>query len=47
VFAFDASTGQQLWSSGGTITGYTQVAPTVDGRVFVSSWDHKIYAFGL
>lgn len=47
VFAFDAATGQQLWNSGATITGQTQVAPTVDGRVFVSSWDHKLYAFGL
>jgi outer membrane protein assembly factor BamB len=47
AFAFDAATGQQLWNSGATITGTTQVAPTVDGRLFVSSWDHKLYAFGL
>lgn len=47
AFAFDAASGQLLWNSGATITGPTQVAPTVDGELFVSSWDHHLYAFGL
>lgn len=47
AFAFNAATGQLLWNSGTTIKGTTNVAPTVDGRVFVSSWDGHLYAFGL
>ncbi len=47
VFAFDAASGAQLWNSGTTITGNVMNAATVDGRVFVGSWDHKIYSFGL
>jgi outer membrane protein assembly factor BamB len=45
--AFDAVTGAQLWNSGATITGGIYGAPTiVNGKVYVGSWDHKIYAFG-
>jgi outer membrane protein assembly factor BamB len=47
VYAFNAATGQQLWSSGGSIKGPVMTAPTVDGRLYVSSWDHNLYAFGL
>jgi outer membrane protein assembly factor BamB len=47
AFAFNAATGTQLWSSGATITGPTMVAPTVDGFVYVPSWNHRLYAFGL
>ena len=45
--AFDAETGAPLWDSGSTINGPILAAPTVvDGRVFVSSWDGHVYAFG-
>ena len=45
-FAFDAATGNQLWSSGST-TGQLFAAPTVvNGELFVASWDHHLYAFG-
>jgi hypothetical protein len=47
VFAFDATTGAQLWSSGSTIQGATFAAPVVDGHLFVSAWDHNLYAFGV
>lgn len=47
VFAFDATTGTPLWNSGTTITGPALSPPTVDGRLFVSSWDHNLYAFGV
>jgi len=56
VWAFNASTGAQLWNSGTTIgspcSGYGQAcgvlgAATVDGRVFVGSWNPKLYAFGI
>jgi outer membrane protein assembly factor BamB len=45
-FAFDAATGNQLWSSG-SATGQLFAAPTVaNGELFVASWDHHLYAFG-
>jgi outer membrane protein assembly factor BamB len=48
LFAFDATSGTQLWSSGATIGGSIYGAPTVvNGRVFVGAWDGKLYAFGL
>jgi outer membrane protein assembly factor BamB len=47
VFAYDASSGQQLWSSGSIIGGPVMSSPTVDGRLFVPAWDHKLYAFSL
>ena len=48
LIAFDATTGRLLWSSGNIIKGDIYGAPTVvNGKVFVGSWDHKLYAFGL
>ena len=47
VYAFDASTGQALWNSGSTIMGATFAAPTVDGRLYLGSWDGNLYAFSL
>ncbi len=48
LFALNATSGEQLWSSGSTIQGAIYGAPTVvNGRVFVGSWDNKLYAFGL
>ena len=45
-FAFDAATGTALWNSGST-TGQLFAAPMVaDGRLFVASWDHRLWAFG-
>jgi outer membrane protein assembly factor BamB len=45
-FAFDAATGTQLWNSGST-TGQLFAAPMVaGGRLFVASWDHRLWAFG-
>jgi hypothetical protein len=46
AFAFDES-GSLKWRSGGTIQGPVMVAATVDGYLFVSSWDHHLYAFGI
>jgi outer membrane protein assembly factor BamB len=48
LLAFDVSDGTLLWSSGSTIQSFVYGAPTVvNGKVFVGSWDHKLYAFGL
>jgi outer membrane protein assembly factor BamB len=45
-FAFDASTGAQLWDSGITIGGRVVVAPTVvNGMLLVTSWDHHLHSF--
>jgi outer membrane protein assembly factor BamB len=46
-YAFDATTGKQLWSSGSQIAGSIYAAPTVvNGVLLVPSWNGKLYAFG-
>jgi outer membrane protein assembly factor BamB len=47
VFAFDATSGAALWNSGSTINGAVFGQPLIDKHLFVSSWDHKLYCFGL
>jgi outer membrane protein assembly factor BamB len=48
AYAFNSLTGAQLWSSGSTIKGATFLAPAViGGQVFMGSWDHHLYAFGV
>lgn len=49
LYAFDAETGKQLYSSKNTIKGWTHFsAPVVAlGKVFVVTHDAKVYAFGL
>ena len=49
VYAFDADTGQQLYSSEKEIDSFTHFSEPVvaGGRVYVSMWDGKVYAFGL
>jgi outer membrane protein assembly factor BamB len=56
LWAFDDATGAVLWQSGTSIgppcTTYGSpcgvfAAPTVDRRVYVGSFNHKLYAFGL
>jgi outer membrane protein assembly factor BamB len=46
--ALNARTGAVLWTSGKAIGGPVYVAPAViGGQVFLGSWDHHLYAFGL
>lgn len=49
LYALDAKTGKELWSSGNTITTSVQgMGPSgQDGQVYVSAADGTIYAFGL
>jgi len=49
LYAFDAETGQQLYSSEKAIDSFTHFSEPVvaGGRVYVSMWDGKVYAFGL
>ena len=46
--AFDASSGERLWSSGKKIGGGIFISPTVaNGQVFVAAFDNVLRAFGL
>ncbi len=49
LYALDARTGKELWSSGDTIPGWTHFSGLAvgDGKVFVTTHDGAIYAFGL
>jgi len=49
LYAFDAETGKQLYSSKDTVKGWTHFSiPVVAlGKVFVVTHDAKVYAFGL
>jgi outer membrane protein assembly factor BamB len=46
VYAFDAATGEKLWDSETLIKAAIYAAPiVVNGRLYVGSWDKKLYAF--
>ena len=49
LFAFDAQTGKQLYSSEKIIPGWVHYGEPVvaAGKVFVVTWDARVYAFGL
>jgi outer membrane protein assembly factor BamB len=49
LYAFDAATGKQLYSSEKLIPGWVHYGEPVvaAGKVFVVTWDAKVYAFGL
>jgi hypothetical protein len=48
LYAIDASSGAILWSSGSSVGDQIVAEPTVvNGRVYVTAWDGKMYAFGL
>jgi hypothetical protein len=49
LYAFDAETGKQLYSSEKVITSWVHFSEPVvaAGKVFVVSWDAHVYAFGL
>ena len=49
LYAFDAETGKQLYSSDKIITSWVHFSEPVValGKVFVVSWDAHVYAFGL
>ena len=48
LYALDAVTGKELWSSGTTIGSFVRgVAPSAgDGQVYVVTFDGTVYAFG-
>jgi outer membrane protein assembly factor BamB len=49
LYAFDASTGKQLYSSGDTMPSWTHFSgiSIASGRVYVTTFDSNVYAFGL
>jgi outer membrane protein assembly factor BamB len=49
LYALDANTGKELWSSGGVIVGASQGAQpaAADGQVYVTTMDGTLYAFGF
>ena len=49
LYAFDAATGKQLYSSEKIIPSWVHYSEPVvaAGKVFVVTWDAKLYAFGL
>jgi len=49
LFAFDAETGKQLWSSGKTMTDWVHFSEPVValGKIFVTTHDAHVIAFGL
>ncbi len=49
LYALDAATGKELWSSGNTISSFVRgVGPSAgDGQVYVVTYDGTVYAFGI
>jgi outer membrane protein assembly factor BamB len=49
LHAFDAETGKELFSSGKTMPSFTHLGAIAvnDGRVFATTYDATLYAFGL
>ena len=49
LYALDARTGKQLWSSGSTMAGWTHFSGLAvgDGKVFATTHDGAVYAFAV
>jgi outer membrane protein assembly factor BamB len=49
VYALDGQTGQELWSSGDTITSWNHYSgiSVANGRVYIGTYDGTVYCFGL
>jgi outer membrane protein assembly factor BamB len=49
LYALDAETGQQLYSSAKLIDSWTHFSEPVvaGGKIYISTWDGTLYAFGL
>lgn len=49
LYAFDAATGKQLYSSGDTMPSWTHFSgiSISGGRIFVTTFDSMVYAFGV
>ena len=49
IYALDGQTGQELWSSGDTITSWNHYSgiSVANGRVYIGTYDGTVYCFGL
>jgi outer membrane protein assembly factor BamB len=49
LFALDSETGKELFNSGDTLSSFTHFGGLAvsNGRIFVTTWDGYVYAFGL
>ena len=49
LYALDAETGKELWSSGDQITSFAHFTglSIANGRVYLGTYDSNVYSFGL
>jgi outer membrane protein assembly factor BamB len=49
LYALDAETGKELWSSGNDITSFAHFSglSIANGRVYIGTYDSNLYSFGL
>jgi len=49
LYALDAKTGEELWSSGDQITSFNHFSSlaVANGRVYIGTYDGKLYCFGV
>ncbi len=49
LYALDARTGEELWTSGDQITSFNHFTSlsVANGRVYIGTYDGKLYAFGV
>ena len=49
LYALDARTGEELWSSGDQITSFNHFTSlsVANGRVYIGTYDGKLYCFGV
>ena len=49
LYALDAETGKELYSSGDSITSFTHFGAlsVASGRVFLTTYDNTVYCFGI
>ena len=49
LYALDARTGEELWSSGDQITSFNHFSgiSMANGRVYIATYDGNVYCFGI
>ena len=49
LYALDAATGKELWSSGNQVTSFTHFGAlsVANGRVYFTTYDNTLYCFGI
>jgi outer membrane protein assembly factor BamB len=49
LYALDAATGKELWSSGNQVSSFTHFGALsiANGRVYFTTYDNTLYCFGI